>query len=106
MGLDIREREETPEEASRNGILSALIAYSLWGFLPLYWKALLDVPAGEILANRIVWSFVFVVLLLTLRRNWHWLKPALRQRRVLLTFTATAQLLGINYQRSAKPQLR
>jgi chloramphenicol-sensitive protein RarD len=79
------------------GILYGIAAYSLWGFLPLYWKALQDVPAGEILANRIVWSFVFVALLLTLERNWRWFKPALKQRRVLLTFTATALLLGTNW---------
>lgn len=79
------------------GILYGIAAYSIWGFLPLYWKALQDVPAGEILANRIVWSFVFVVLLLTLQRNWGWLKPALRQRRVILTFVATGILLTVNW---------
>ncbi len=79
------------------GILYGIAAYTIWGFLPLYWKALLEVPAGEILANRIVWSFVFVLLLLSLQRKWSWLKPALKQRRVLLTFTATALLLGINW---------
>ena len=70
------------------GILYGIAAYTIWGFLPLYWKALQEVPAGEILANRIVWSFFFVVLLLTAKRNWGWLKPALKQRRVLLTFAA------------------
>ncbi len=79
------------------GFLYGIAAYVIWGFLPLYWKALQEVPAGEILANRIVWSFVFVMLLLALRGNWRWLRPALKQRRVLLTFTATALLLGINW---------
>ena len=79
------------------GILYGIAAYTIWGFLPLYWKALREVPAGEILANRIVWSFFFVVLLLTAERNWDWLKPALKQRRVLLTFTATGFLLALNW---------
>ncbi len=79
------------------GILYGIAAYTLWGFLPLYWKALQDVPAGEILANRIVWSFVFVVLLLTYKRNWRWLAPALKQRRIIVTFTATGLLLAINW---------
>ena len=79
------------------GFLYGIAAYSLWGFLPLYWKALQDVPAGEILANRIVWSFAFVMILLVLRGNWRWFRPALKQRRVLLTFTATALLLGTNW---------
>jgi chloramphenicol-sensitive protein RarD len=79
------------------GILYGIAAYTVWGVLPLYWKALQDVPAGEILANRIVWSFVFVVLLLTFKRNWRWLAPALRQRRIIVTFTATGLLLAINW---------
>jgi chloramphenicol-sensitive protein RarD len=79
------------------GILYGIAAYTIWGFLPLYWKALQDVPAGEILANRIVWSFVFVVLLLTYKRNWRWLAPALKQRRIILTFMATGLLLALNW---------
>jgi len=79
------------------GILYGITAYTVWGVLPLYWKALKDVPAGEILANRIVWSFVFVVLLLTYKRNWGWLRPAIKQRRILLTFIATGLLLTLNW---------
>lgn len=79
------------------GIIYGITAYTIWGFLPLYWKVLHDVPAIEILANRIVWSFVFVVLLLTFKRNWGWLKAALRQRRVLVTYAATGLLLATNW---------
>lgn len=79
------------------GILYGIGAYTIWGLLPIYWKALQNVPAGEILANRIVWSLVFVAALLTLNRNWRWLGPALRQPRLILTFTASAILLGLNW---------
>ncbi|MFS1512885.1 EamA family transporter RarD [Chengkuizengella sp. SCS-71B] len=43
------------------GTLYSLAAYVLWGLLPIYWKWIEHVPAGEILAHRIVWSFVFVI---------------------------------------------
>lgn len=79
------------------GILYGIGAYTLWGILPLYWKALHDVPAGEILVNRIVWSFAFVFLLLAVQRSWQWFGPALRKPRVLLSFAGTALLLGINW---------
>ncbi|HHV65525.1 MAG TPA: EamA family transporter RarD [Peptococcaceae bacterium] len=46
------------------GICSVLGAILLWGFLPIYWKQLANVLPEVILANRIIWSFVFVVLLL------------------------------------------
>lgn len=45
-------------------------AFVLWGFLTLYWKALDGVPPFEILAHRIWWSFVFVmVIVLFMKRK-------------------------------------
>ncbi|MBE3596713.1 MAG: EamA family transporter RarD [Hydrogenibacillus sp.] len=51
----------------RAGLLYALGAFLLWGFLPLYWKQLDNIPALTVLAHRFVWSFVFVAVLLRLR---------------------------------------
>ncbi len=50
----------------RQGIIYGLSAYCLWGVLPVYWKLLQQVPALEILANRFIWSAVFVFFLLLL----------------------------------------
>lgn len=47
----------------RIGILYGFSAYLLWGFLPLYWKLVESVPAWEVLAHRVIWSFVFYALL-------------------------------------------
>ena len=79
------------------GNLSAAAAYVLWGLLPLYWKALKAVPALEILAHRMVWSLAVVLGLLALRRHWAWLGPALRNRRILLTYVTSALLLALNW---------
>lgn len=46
----------------RKGILSAFLAYILWGLFPLYWKMLEHVNSMEILLSRIIWSFVFTVI--------------------------------------------
>ena len=51
-------------ESYRSGIMSALGAYIIWGVLPVYWKLLDSVPAAELLAYRIVWSFLFMVAIL------------------------------------------
>lgn len=48
-------------EKSKTGAALGFLAYFIWGSLPLYWKALADVSAQEILCHRIVWSFVFVM---------------------------------------------
>ena len=79
------------------GIVYAAGAYILWGLLPLYWKALHDVPSSQIVAHRLVWSLVFVGLVLTARRNWGWLGKALRQPRVLLIFALSGVLLTVNW---------
>jgi len=69
----------------------------MWGLLPIYWKALHSVPAAAILANRIVWSAVFVTLLLSVQRHWNWLPAALRSRRTVLTYVGAGVLLSINW---------
>jgi len=79
------------------GIVYAAGAYILWGLLPLYWKALHDVPSTQIVAHRLVWSLVFVGLVLTARRNWGWLGKALHQPRVLLIFALSGALLTVNW---------
>jgi chloramphenicol-sensitive protein RarD len=78
-------------------ILSAVIAYTLWGVLPVYWKALQAVPALEILCHRTVWSLVFVLLIWAVKKQWAWIRKATRDRRTLLTFVGSASLLGLNW---------
>ncbi len=81
----------------RRGIWYALVCYVAWGVFPLYWKALGSVPAIDILANRMAWSMVLVVLLLLLRQDWAWLGPALRNRRIMLAYLGAAALLTANW---------
>lgn len=81
----------------RRGVWLAIGAYAVWGLLPIYWKALHNVPAGTILANRIAWSAVFVGLLLTLQRNWGWLRGALHSPRTVITYVVAALFLTVNW---------
>ena len=53
----------------RSGVIYAVSAYVIWGFLPIFWKSLADVSSIEILLSRILWAFVFTVLLIVLLRN-------------------------------------
>ncbi len=79
------------------GILYGIIAYTLWGLLPIYWKSLQSVPPIEILSHRMVWSFFFMVVILAVKRRWAWIQPVLKQPRILITFLITAVLLSINW---------
>lgn len=79
------------------GIAYGLAAYGLWGLLPIYWKFLHDIPAGEILAHRMVWSLVFVAALLFYRQKWAWVKTAVQDKRTLLIYFVAAVFLAVNW---------
>lgn len=53
------------------GALYAGFAYFLWGILPIYWKLVDHVQADEILANRIFWSFFFMLIILLASKKWN-----------------------------------
>jgi len=72
-------------------------AYALWGVLPLYFKAMANVEATEIVAHRILWSLIFLGALATLWGRWPRVRAALGNRRVALTLMVTAILIGVNW---------
>lgn len=79
------------------GMLAAAGAFILWGVLPVYWKLLQFVPASEILCHRMVWSLFLTLGLVYLYGRQAVLRQAVRDRRTLLYFTATALLLTVNW---------
>jgi chloramphenicol-sensitive protein RarD len=80
----------------QKGVWYAAAAYSLWGLFPIYYKALQQVPALQIVAHRFVWSFLFVILLIAGRRELPALRAALRPR-LLLVYLAAGSLLAANW---------
>jgi chloramphenicol-sensitive protein RarD len=73
------------------------LAYVLWGTFPLYWRLLEPAGAVEILAHRIVWSLVTMVLVLVLWRRIGQLKALLRDRRRLVLISAAAVVITFNW---------
>jgi chloramphenicol-sensitive protein RarD len=85
--------------ATQLGVLYGLAAYGLWGVFPLFFAVLLKTGAGplEILAHRVLWSCVLLVLLVTLQQRWRDLARALANRRVLITLGISTLLIGLNW---------
>jgi chloramphenicol-sensitive protein RarD len=81
----------------RTGIINATLAFLCWGLFPLYFHALHEVPPSQILAHRMLWSLLFLAIVLTVRRQWKWLPAVLRQPRVIGSFVASALLLSANW---------
>ena len=78
--------------SSYRGYLYALIAFGTWGILPVYWKQLQALPMLEILAHRMIWSAVTMIIALALLKDLSWL-PALRSSPRTLLLVSTAALL-------------
>ena len=70
------------------GIISTTGAYFLWGFLPIYWKLLDSVPSLQVLAHRVVWSFIFMLLVLLVAGKLKLFRAELAQ-----TFSSPRQLV-------------
>ena len=79
------------------GVLSAALAYAIWGLFPIYFKLLGAVPPLDVLAHRIVWSLVFVLVVLSVRRQWRWVREVAGQPKVIGAFAASALLLSVNW---------
>jgi chloramphenicol-sensitive protein RarD len=68
------------------GLLSAIFAFLIWGFLPLYWKLIQVVPAFEILIHRIIWSTVFLFIILIFQKRLREFASALSFKNLKISF--------------------
>ncbi len=82
--------------ALRLGFFCCLGCYTIWGCLPLYFRALDHIQPMEMLAHRIIWSVPTGLILIVIARNWQQLRAALTRSHVLW-LTVSALLIGVNW---------
>ena len=73
------------------------MVFLIWGFTPFYFRALGDIGAVEIVAHRVVWCVPFMLVVLTIGRQWPAVYAALSDRRVFATLFISAGLISINW---------
>ncbi|MDS1271756.1 EamA family transporter RarD [Lipingzhangella sp. LS1_29] len=83
-------------ELSR-GLAFGVSAYLLWGLFPLYVPLLQPSAPVEILAHRVVWSLLVVLLILAVRWHWHWIGSVLRDPRRLALLAVAAAAISVNW---------
>jgi chloramphenicol-sensitive protein RarD len=81
----------------KKGVWYAVGAYVTWGFFPIYWKWLQQVPALQLLGHRIIWSFLFLFFIVLWLRQGRLFREAISSPRVLLIYSTAAILLAINW---------
>lgn len=74
-----------------------MAAYTLWGLLPLYWKALHGIPLGEVLAHRVLWSAATILLLLAALQRLPDFLSVLKDGRKRRLLFLSAVLIGCNW---------
>jgi chloramphenicol-sensitive protein RarD len=81
----------------RRGTLYGLAAYLMWGLFPLFFPLLKPATPIEILAHRVLWTLVFMVVLLVVLRRWAWVAAIVRDRRRLLILSVASLVIAINW---------
>lgn len=85
------------KDTSLAGFMYGITAYTLWGFLPLYWKLLDEIAATEILAHRILWSFVFVSFLVYFQGSFQKCKDVFSDRQNVIRILYATVFITFNW---------
>ncbi|KAA5969752.1 EamA family transporter RarD [Pantoea sp. M_9] len=84
-------------QQTRQGIFYALGAYFIWGVAPAYFKLVMAVPPAEIMTHRVIWSVLFMLILITLSRSWKQVRQVAAQPKKVLLLALTAVTVGGNW---------
>ncbi|WP_434930695.1 EamA family transporter RarD [Shewanella sp. HL-SH5] len=86
-----------PDLEYRKGVILAVCAYVMWGIAPLYFKLLIQVSPLEILMHRVIWSFVFMILLMQFIGGFGRLRLVLKQPKQVAVLVFTSILIAANW---------
>jgi chloramphenicol-sensitive protein RarD len=81
----------------RQGVVAGLIAYTLWGVFPVYFKWVDTVLSLEVLAHRVIWAVPFGALIIALRGQWGEVTRALTHKRMLAWLALAAVCISLNW---------
>lgn len=86
---------------TKKGVLLGITSYIIWGFLPIYWKALEYIRSDIVLAQRVVWSFAFLLLFILLTKRWREFvkegKRVLANKKTFLMTIVASLTIGMNW---------
>ena len=79
------------------GLIAGIAAFTTWGLIPVYWKLFREIPATEILANRFVWTSLFLIGLLSWQGRWAEVTETLRSRRATWFCLSSGTAVALNW---------
>lgn len=94
---NVVKKSVVPIKTTQRGIITALIAFSIWGAFPLYFKQLTAYNATEIIGHRIVWTFLCLLVVLVATKRWQWIATLKQNPKwIALTFLSGI-IIAINW---------
>lgn len=94
---EVRYEKKGFQPGAGEGLVFGVTAYLVWGFFPIYFKALSTVPPLQVLSHRIVWSVLFIWILILWRGKTKDIRAAFSNRKSLLLLALTALLIATNW---------
>lgn len=79
------------------GLAYALFAYFIWGIAPLFWRLMEHVPSVEIVAHRMLWAAIMVIIVIVLMGQWRQFSELLRSTRTLMRLFFASLLISVNW---------
>lgn len=84
-------------QLAKEGAIIGLLAYTMWGLLPIYLKQVSDVSTTEILVHRVIWALPFGALIIYFRRQWYEVCSAFLDKRKLAWLALAAAAISVNW---------
>ncbi len=81
----------------RSGVILGLLAYTMWGIFPVYFKLIELVAPTEVLVHRVVWAVPFGALIIMGRRQWPEVRAAFVERSMLAWLALAALSISVNW---------
>jgi chloramphenicol-sensitive protein RarD len=85
----------------KDGVVFAILSYVMWGLTPIYWKLTQYISSGEILAQRVLWSFIAMLVLLILLKKWNiyveFVKEIIKKPKLFWSLFLASVLISSNW---------
>ena len=81
------------------GVISVILAYTLWGMLPIYWKSVQALAPDRTIAHRILWSFLFLLIYTLLGKRLHQVRNAFKNKRQIVILALAAFIITLTCNR-------
>lgn len=81
----------------RHGTLAGIGTYIVWGVVPIFFKQIDTIPAGEVIAHRVVWSLLLMAIYLWFTQGFTVVKTVLREPRKMVRIAIASLLVGTNW---------